>query len=212
MHLNTSRDEKVGNRKVKKCIAPGSLGRTRNSMLKARNPIETSTDSYIPSIPKVVNVKMVGDLRVNKKLVITGDVIEGDERLSIAQLFKTLSKEDNSESDIEAITLPKSGKKEFQLPEEAIDHYIIVIYTPVATYSANGDPICVVSDEVVKSSEKRKVRGKNKNLKVASLKVGETYEVKFYNNRPVSDYRKYWSRHLGIMVRDHTMCPIRVKL
>ncbi|KAK9112031.1 hypothetical protein Scep_019550 [Stephania cephalantha] len=145
----------------------------RNSMLKARHPIETSTDSYMPSIPKVVNVKMVGDLRVTKKLVITGDVIKGDERLRIAQFFITLSKEDNFESDIEAITLPKSGKK--------------------GSYwnHLQGDPTF---------QEPRKLSSKL------------TYKVKFYNNGPVREYRKYWSRHLGIIMPDNTMCLIRVQL
>ncbi|KAK9148113.1 hypothetical protein Scep_006870 [Stephania cephalantha] len=60
-----------------------------------------------------------------------------------------MSKEFVSDDAIEAISLPKTNKKEFQLPKEAISHYIIVKYTPVATNGANGDPMYVVSDDVV---------------------------------------------------------------
>ncbi|KAK9132695.1 hypothetical protein Scep_012223 [Stephania cephalantha] len=68
-------------------------------------------DSYSPIIPLVINVKMVGDLRLNKKVVVKGDVIEGDGKVSIAQLFKTMFKEFVFYDKIEAISIPKTNKK-----------------------------------------------------------------------------------------------------
>lgn len=45
---------------------------------------------------------------------------------------------------------------------------------------------------------------------VARLKHGEKLGVEFYNNGVVGDNSKAFSRHLGKLVRDRTMCPIRV--
>ena len=53
-------------------------------------------------------------------------------------------------------------------------------------------------------------RGMNLVKEVARLKDGEKLGVEFYNNGVVGDNSKAFSRHLGKLVRDRTMCPIRV--
>ncbi|KAJ8438592.1 hypothetical protein Cgig2_031341 [Carnegiea gigantea] len=53
-------------------------------------------------------------------------------------------------------------------------------------------------------------RGINLVKEVARLKDGEKLGVEFYNNGVVSDNSKSFSKHLGKLIRDRTMCPIRV--
>ncbi|KAJ8429282.1 hypothetical protein Cgig2_021835 [Carnegiea gigantea] len=53
-------------------------------------------------------------------------------------------------------------------------------------------------------------RGTNLVKEVARLKDGEKLGVEFYNNGVVGDNSKAFSRHLGKLVRDRTMCPTRV--
>ncbi|CAH9137904.1 unnamed protein product [Cuscuta epithymum] len=56
----------------------------------------------------------------------------------------------------------------------------------------------------------QKKRGRNKCKEIARLKPGEKLEVAFYNNRAVGKNHEVWARHLGIIVRDTNMCPVRV--
>ncbi|KAJ8422487.1 hypothetical protein Cgig2_016923 [Carnegiea gigantea] len=53
-------------------------------------------------------------------------------------------------------------------------------------------------------------RGMNLVKEVARLKDGEKLGVEFYNNGVVGDNSKAFSRHLGKLVRNRTICPIRV--
>ncbi|XP_056688184.1 uncharacterized protein [Spinacia oleracea] len=55
-----------------------------------------------------------------------------------------------------------------------------------------------------------KPRGVNKCKKVANLKDGEKLEVEFYMNGAVGDNHKDLTRHMGKLVRDRTICPVRV--
>lgn len=68
--------------------------------------------------------------------------------------------------------------------------------------------MCLIDSEPL---EPRIVRGRNKNKKIAALKPSEKLEIQFYNNRAVGKNHSYWSRHLGKVVRDKNICPIRVK-
>ncbi|KAK9155361.1 hypothetical protein Sjap_002841 [Stephania japonica] len=165
--------------------------------------------SYVK--PKVINVRISGDLRADKKVLVEGDVIDGNERVSIAQLFITSSKEFVDENGLEAISLPKTGRKEFELPQEAVGQYLIAKYVPVNADGKIGDSVYVVSDVCVENSNRRKVRGKNKNKAVALLQGGKKLNITFYKKRAVSDNHKSWSRHLGKIVRDRRICPVRVQ-
>ncbi|XP_073306721.1 uncharacterized protein [Primulina huaijiensis] len=78
----------------------------------------------------------------------------------------------------------------------------------------SGESSYVVTDKYVDdlaTQKARKVRGKNKNKKIVALKSGEKLEIEFYNNRAVGKHHRYWSRHLGKIVRDKHICPIQVK-
>nr|XP_016488699.1 PREDICTED: uncharacterized protein LOC107808675 isoform X2 [Nicotiana tabacum] len=54
--------------------------------------------------------------------------------------------------------------------------------------------------EVMQDTQRSKIR----------LKVGEKLSVTFYHNRAVGKHSTTFVRHLGILVRDHNMCPLRV--
>ncbi|KAL2942919.1 Lebercilin-like protein [Bienertia sinuspersici] len=58
------------------------------------------------------------------------------------------------------------------------------------------------------SNEKR--RGRNKCKEIAKLKKEEKLEVTFYNNRAVGPNHEVFARHLGIIVRDTNIVPVRV--
>ena len=53
-------------------------------------------------------------------------------------------------------------------------------------------------------------RGKNKCKEIAKLKPGEKIPIQFYRNRAVGDNYDTFVRHLGIIVRDTNICPLRV--
>ena len=60
------------------------------------------------------------------------------------------------------------------------------------------------------SDKQRRVWGMNKNKRVAALKNNDWLEVTFYKNRAVGPNHEAFSRHLGRIVRDFNICPIRV--
>ncbi|XP_070048253.1 uncharacterized protein [Nicotiana tomentosiformis] len=60
------------------------------------------------------------------------------------------------------------------------------------------------------SEKVKKVRGTNMCKKVGGLKVRETLHVTFYHNRVVGQHHASFTRHLGILVCDHNMCPLHV--
>nr|XP_009790809.1 PREDICTED: uncharacterized protein LOC104238211 [Nicotiana sylvestris] len=60
------------------------------------------------------------------------------------------------------------------------------------------------------SENAKKVRGNNRCKNVRGLKVGEKLSVTFYHNRVVGKHSATFVRHLGILVRDRNMCPLRV--
>ncbi|KAH0698633.1 hypothetical protein KY284_012848 [Solanum tuberosum] len=56
----------------------------------------------------------------------------------------------------------------------------------------------------------KRVRGSNKCKEVVSLEAGKKLKVKFYNNRTVGTNSNLFSSHLGKIIRDNNMCPLRV--
>ncbi|KAH0702207.1 hypothetical protein KY285_016485 [Solanum tuberosum] len=55
-----------------------------------------------------------------------------------------------------------------------------------------------------------KVRGTNICKKVLRLRPGEKLKVTFYQNPVVGPNHTSFTRHLGLLVRDRNMCPLRV--
>src|SRR5688572_13417854 len=62
----------------------------------------------------------------------------------------------------------------------------------------------------LESEKPRKVRGKNICKNVGRLKPGEKLRVTFYQNRVVGSHHTSFVRHLGILIHDLNMCPLRV--
>lgn len=64
----------------------------------------------IPAPPKVKNVKIIGELRENSKITVTGIVTGGTEGSSRVQWFKTRSSILDGEKDFEALSTSKIAK------------------------------------------------------------------------------------------------------
>ena len=60
------------------------------------------------------------------------------------------------------------------------------------------------------SDKEKRVRGMKKNKRVAALKNDDRLEVTFYKNWAVGPNHEAFSRHLGWIVRDFNICPVRV--
>ncbi|KAK9128220.1 hypothetical protein Syun_017017 [Stephania yunnanensis] len=134
--------------------------------------------SYIPIIPKVINVKISGDLKHNKKVIVKGDVIDGSEKDSI----------------------------ELQISKKAIGYYLVAKYTLVTADGKIGVSVYVIYDSYVEHSEPRNVWGKNVNKAIAKLDPGEKYPIQFKGGYRVMPNQQYWSRHIGKVARDPTEC------
>lgn len=61
-----------------------------------------------------------------------------------------------------------------------------------------------------KKADNEKRRGRNKCKKIAKLKPNEKLQIQFFNNRAVGDNHNVFARHLGIIVRNTNMCPVKV--
>lgn len=64
----------------------------------------------IPAPPKVTNVKIIGDVRENNKVTVTGVVTGGSEGSSRVQWFKTHSSVLDGENGLEAVSTSKIAK------------------------------------------------------------------------------------------------------
>ena len=62
------------------------------------------------ALPKVTNVKIIGDLRENSKVTMIGTVIGGTEGSSRVQWLKTNFSTLNGENDLEAMSMSKVAK------------------------------------------------------------------------------------------------------
>ncbi|XP_059290138.1 uncharacterized protein LOC132043691 [Lycium ferocissimum] len=83
-----------------------------------------------------------------------------------------------------------------------IVHGIIPSYTLWYHHGESSGPC--------ESRKGKKVRGLNICKKVLRLKPGEKLRVTFYQNRVVGMNHASFTRHLGLLVRDRSMCPLRV--
>lgn len=66
--------------------------------------------AQIAAPPKVTNVKIIGDLRENSKITVTGTVTGGTEGSSRVQWFKTTSSSMDGENGLEAVSTSKIAK------------------------------------------------------------------------------------------------------
>ncbi|XP_039006552.1 187-kDa microtubule-associated protein AIR9-like [Hibiscus syriacus] len=100
--------------------------------------------------PKVTNVKIIGDLRENSKITVTGTVTGGTEGSSRVQWLKTNSSVLNGENELEAMSTSKVAKA-FRIPLGAVGYYIIAKYTPMTPYGESGEPVYVISERAVET-------------------------------------------------------------
>ena len=56
-----------------------------------------------------------------------------------------------------------------------------------------------------------KPRGPNRCKRLANLKNGVKLELTYFHNGPVGENHNLITRHMGILVKDRTVCPVRVR-
>ncbi|XVE67511.1 hypothetical protein DITRI_Ditri08aG0166900 [Diplodiscus trichospermus] len=100
--------------------------------------------------PKVTNVKIIGDLRENSKVTVTGTVTGGTEGSSRVQWFKTKSLTLNGENDLEAMSTSKVAKA-FRIPLGAVGYYIVAKYTPMTPDGESGEAVYVITERSVET-------------------------------------------------------------
>ncbi|PPD82943.1 hypothetical protein GOBAR_DD20121 [Gossypium barbadense] len=100
--------------------------------------------------PKVTNVKIIGDLRENSKITVTGAVMGGTEGSSRVQWFKTNSSTLNGENELEAMSTSKVAKA-FRIPLGAVGCYIVAKYTPMTPNGESGESVYVITERVVET-------------------------------------------------------------
>ncbi|KAK9125713.1 hypothetical protein Scep_014559 [Stephania cephalantha] len=85
----------------------------------------------IRNVQIVVNVKILGDLKDNKKVIVKSDVIDGSEKTSITQLFILISKEFENEDYLKPISEPQIDQK---VSKDDIDEIRkIILFSPSLT-------------------------------------------------------------------------------
>ncbi|XP_059596141.1 187-kDa microtubule-associated protein AIR9 isoform X2 [Vitis vinifera] len=100
--------------------------------------------------PKVTNVKIIGDVRENNKVTVTGVVTGGSEGSSRVQWFKTHSSVLDGENGLEAVSTSKIAKA-FRIPLGAVGYYIVAKFTPMAADGESGEPAYVISEKAVET-------------------------------------------------------------
>lgn len=100
--------------------------------------------------PKVTNVKIIGDLRENSKVIVTGIVTGGNEGSSRVQWFKTCSSTFDGESSLETLSTSKIAKA-FRIPLGAVGYYIVTKFIPMTPDGICGEPAYVISERVVET-------------------------------------------------------------
>ncbi|KAL3616841.1 hypothetical protein CASFOL_039235 [Castilleja foliolosa] len=100
--------------------------------------------------PKVINVKIIGELKEGSKVTVTGIVTGGTEASSRVQWFKTSSPIFEGENDLEALSTSKIAKA-FRIPLGAVGKYIVAKFTPMTPDGEAGEPAYVISDTAVET-------------------------------------------------------------
>ncbi|XP_027366103.1 187-kDa microtubule-associated protein AIR9 isoform X1 [Abrus precatorius] len=99
--------------------------------------------------PKVMNLKIIGELRENSKVTATGIVTGGTEGSSRVQWYKTCSAT-LDENSLEPLSTSKIAKA-FRIPLGAVGSYIVAKYTPMTPDGDSGEPAFVISDKAVET-------------------------------------------------------------
>ncbi|KAK9267176.1 hypothetical protein L1049_009596 [Liquidambar formosana] len=100
--------------------------------------------------PKVTNLKIIGDLRENSKVTVTGVVTGGTEGSSRVQWFRSSSSVLDGENGLEAVSTSKIAKA-FRIPLGAVGYYIVAKFTPMTPDGESGEPAYVISERAVEN-------------------------------------------------------------
>ncbi|GAB4829402.1 187-kDa microtubule-associated protein air9 [Ancistrocladus abbreviatus] len=100
--------------------------------------------------PKVMNLKIIGDLREGSKITVTGTVTGGTEGSSRVQWFKSGSPAFEAEDILEALSTSKIAKA-FRMPLGAVGHYIVAKFIPMTPDGEAGQPAYAISDKTVET-------------------------------------------------------------
>lgn len=110
--------------------------------------VSVTSNVVKPAPPKVTNVKIIGDIRENSKITVTGIVTGGSEGSSRVQWFKTRSSILESLDGFEALSTSKIAKA-FRIPLGAVGFYIVAKFTPMTPDGESGEPAYAISDRPV---------------------------------------------------------------
>ncbi|KAE8647759.1 187-kDa microtubule-associated protein AIR9 [Cucumis sativus] len=110
--------------------------------------VSVTSNVVKPAPPKVMNVRIIGDIRENSKITVTGTVTGGSEGSSRVQWFKTRSSILESLDGFEALSTSKIAKA-FRIPLGAVGFYIVAKFTPMTPDGESGEPAYAISDSPV---------------------------------------------------------------
>jgi hypothetical protein len=113
-------------------------------------PVSTSSSVVKPAPPKVTDAKIVGDLRENSKVTVTGTVTGGTEGSSRVQWFKSSCSILEGDNSLEELSTSKVAKS-FRIPLGAVGYYIVAKYTPMTPDGECGEPVYVLSERAVET-------------------------------------------------------------
>ncbi|ESQ52069.1 hypothetical protein EUTSA_v10016130mg [Eutrema salsugineum] len=113
-------------------------------------PLSTLSSAVKPAPPKVTDVKIVGDLRENSKVTLTGTVTGGTEGSSRVQWFKSSCSILEGGNNLEELSTSKVAKS-FRIPLGAVGYYIVGKYSPMAPDGECGEPVYVISERAVET-------------------------------------------------------------
>lgn len=113
-------------------------------------PLSTLSSVVKPAPPKVKDLKIVGDLRENSKLTVTGTVTGGTEASSRVQWFKSSCSILEGGNNLEELSTSKVAKS-FRIPLGAVGYYIVAKYTPMAPDGECGESVYAISERAVET-------------------------------------------------------------
>lgn len=103
-----------------------------------------------PAPPKVMSVKIIGELKEGSKVTVTGIVTGGTEASSRVQWFKTSSSTFEVEKNLEVLSASKIAKA-FRIPLGAVGYYIVAKFIPMTPDGEAGEPAYVISETVIEN-------------------------------------------------------------
>ncbi|CAN6465482.1 unnamed protein product [Victoria cruziana] len=108
------------------------------------------TDVVKQALPRVSNLKIIGDVREGSKLSVSANVSGGTEGSSRVQWFKSSSSNLEVRTSLEALSTSKIAKP-FRIPLGAVGYYIVAKFTPMAPDGGSGEPAFAISEKAVET-------------------------------------------------------------